>query len=153
MPALILTAPQPYSRVWFPGFSIFLAGAIDMGVAVDWQAEVVRRLRDFDNLVILNPRRLQFTPDTLDEQIKWELENLEDVDLIFMWLPKDSKAPISFFEAGLYWRSGKLLIGAEPGFYRRRNLEITGEYYAVLLYSSLDEMLPIVVNKMKETIS
>jgi hypothetical protein len=142
--AEIVIAPYRYisdDKCAAKEWSIFLAGAIDMGAAVDWQAQVIERLCDIDNLVIYNPRREQFTPDTLGEQIEWELEHLEKVDTIFMWLPKDAKAPISFFEAGLYWRSGKLLIGAEPGFYRRRNLEITGARYGTFVYQSLDEMV------------
>lgn len=139
--ATILTAPEFYNPQFHKGYSVFLAGAIDMGAAVDWQAWVIEKLSSIPNLVILNPRRPEFTPDTLNEQVIWELNSLEDADAIFMWFPKDSKAPISFFEAGLYWKSGKLIVGAEPGFYRRGNLEITGDYYGLYICSTLDEML------------
>lgn len=130
----IITAPE---NVDVPGFRVFLAGAIDMGAAVDWQAMVIDTLGGIPDLVLINPRRAAFTPDTLDEQIHWELDALEKVDRILMWLPNDSKAPISFFEAGLYWKSGKLLIGAGPEFYRRRNLEITALRYGVRLFDAL----------------
>ena len=78
-------------------------------------------------LVLINPHRVAFTPDTLDEQIHWELDALEKADLIFMWLPSTAMAPISFFEAGLYWQSGKLIIGPGSDFYRRRNLEMSAD--------------------------
>jgi hypothetical protein len=123
------------------GLSVFLAGAIDMGSAVDWQSYVIDKLSEYDNLTIVNPRRPNFTPDTLDEQIHWELKALEEVDIILMWFPKDAKAPISFFEAGLYLRSGKIVIGAEDGFYRRRNLEITSKRYGEPLLDALDTMI------------
>lgn len=139
--ATIITAPNSYAHLPASDWRIFLAGAIDMGAAVDWQAWVIEQLLTVDGLTVLNPRRANFTPDTLDEQIRWELEALEAVDTIFMWFPKDAKAPISFFEAGLYWRSRKFLIGAEIGFYRRRNLEITGERYGVNIHSSLETMV------------
>lgn len=127
-----------------PGLKIYLAGAIDMGAAVNWQAQVIDMLPDSRHLVVLNPRRPQFTPDTLDEQIHWELEAMERADAILLWFPKDAKAPISFFEAGLYWNSGKLYVGAEAGFYRRRNLELTAERYGVLLsYSLSDRVMAI----------
>jgi Nucleoside 2-deoxyribosyltransferase like len=122
------------------GYRVFLAGAIDMGAAVDWQAQMIERLKDVDDLVIFNPRRPNFSPETLDEQIEWELDHLEKCDTIFMWLPKDAKAPISFFEAGLYWFDGKLLIGADPGFYRRRNLEMTANRYGQNIFESLEDM-------------
>jgi hypothetical protein len=131
---VVITAPASVEK---PGFRVFLAGAIDMGMAEAWQEKVIAMLQGVHDLVLINPRRAEFTPDTLDEQIDWELDGLEKADLILMWLPSESKAPISLFEAGLYWKSGKLRIGAGPGFYRRRNLEITARRYGVRLYDDL----------------
>ena len=36
--------------------SVFLAGSIEMGSAVEWQAQVTDALRDLD-IIVLNPRR------------------------------------------------------------------------------------------------
>lgn len=144
--AKVITAPERYDPKSSPGWSVFLAGAIDMGTAVNWQQYVIDALQSHPDIVLLNPRRMQFTADTLDEQIQWELDALERVDMVFLWFPAESKAPISFFEAGLYWRSGKLLVGAEPGFYRRRNLEIAGYEYFVHLHASLESMLHSLCN-------
>ena len=120
--------------------TVFLAGAIDMGSAINWQVDIAQQLADA-NYIVFNPRREHFDDSTLDEQIDWELRHLEYADIVFLWLPKDAKAPISLFEAGLYWRSGKLLIGAEEGFYRRRNLELTGSHYGVPIHATLDSMI------------
>ena len=140
--AFVITAPEKFEkgRPGLPKRSIFLAGAIDMGAVVDWQSYVIDAFKDC-LLTVVNPRRAKFDDSTLDEQIKWELQALEDVDHIFMWFPKDAKAPISFFEAGLYWRSNKMIVGAELGFYRRRNLELTAWHYGIYLYPSLDDMI------------
>ena len=145
--AIVYTAPDEPDRI--PNQSIFLAGAIDMGAAVDWQSWVIEQLRDAD-VCVFNPRRAAFTPDTLDEQIRWELDKLDRVDHIFLWFPKDAKAPISFFEAGLYWQSGKLIVGAEQGFYRRRNLELTGEYYGIRVWDTLEQMLDTLEHRIVE---
>ena len=139
--SIVVTAPQAYTGDNQTTWKVFLAGAIDMGAAVDWQSEVIEHLSGYQNIAIFNPRRKAFTPDTLDEQIWWELDALKKCNTVFMWLPKDSRAPISLFEAGLYWTSGKLCIGADPEFYRRRNLEITGKFYGVYVYHSLEETL------------
>ena len=147
--ANVIVAPDDIST---NDYSIFLAGAIDMGAAVDWQAQVIKELAGLDGLTLVNPRRENFTPDTLDEQIAWELDALERVNVILMWFPKNARAPISFFEAGLYMRTNKLFIGAEPGFYRRRNLELTCERYGVRLYDVLGAMvsrLPRMANLMR----
>lgn len=138
MMANVITAPQAMRDTQY---SVFLAGAIDMGMAVNWQSQVIEALVDQPTITLVNPRREHFTPDTLDEQIHWELDALERVHRIFMWFPREAAAPISFLEAGLYMKSGKLLIGAEPGFYRRRNLEITCARYSVILWDNVEEMI------------
>lgn len=139
--AIVVTAPEQFNPPYAETGSVFLAGAIDMGAAVDWQAEVINQLRVVDGLLIFNPRRAAFTADTLDEQIQWELKALHAADRVFMWFPQNAKAPVAMFETGLFMPTGKLVIGAEPGFYRRRNLELTCAFYRVPLYDNLDEMI------------
>jgi len=122
---------------------MFLAGAIDMGAAVDWQAYVIEQLQGIDNLSILNPRREVFKPEMEAPQIKWELNALHRSDLIFLWLPKDAKAPISLLEFGLFvtGRKPHLLVGVEPGFYREMNVRMTCDYMNTDCYSTLDGMI------------
>lgn len=135
---ILVTAPEPFDR---PGFKVFLAGPIDMGTAPDWQGDVIDALRWTERVVVLNPRRAHFDRADLDEQIRWELAALEAADLILMWFPRDTGGPIAMLETGLYLRSGKLVIGAERGFSRRRNLEITTQRFGVPLWSRLDELV------------
>ncbi len=136
--AKVITAPE---SIDVPGFKAYLGGAIDMGFAQDWQAKVIRALADYENLVLLNPRRVYFNESTLDEQIYWELAAMEAADLLLIWFPYNAKAPVALLETGLYLRSNKLLLGAEEGFYRRRNLEITAERYSVKLWAHLDDLI------------
>lgn len=147
----VVTVPE---SVDVPGitdrYRVFLAGAIDMGAAEDWQAKVIATLQDVPELVLMNPRRAEFTSDTLIPQIEWELDALEKADTVFMWLPSDSKAPISLFEAGLYWKSGKLMIGAGQDFYRRANLEVTALRYHVSLFDDLRVMTHSLLTKLED---
>lgn len=149
--ATVITAPEPFNPSEHGGkFSFFLAGAIDMGAAVNWQAQVIQHFERTD-CVIINPRRKRdFRPDDMDEQILWELDALEKVDAILMWFPKDAKAPISFFESGIYLRHPKLLIGAEEGFYRRRNLELTTHRYGVNLFWTLSDEIEAMGDRIQE---
>jgi hypothetical protein len=144
--AKVITAPE---SIHVPGFKVFLAGAIDMGSAQNWQDEIIRALDRHDAITLLNPRREKFDESTLDEQIYWELEALEAADLILMWFPQDAKAPVAMFETGLYLKSGKLLLGVEPGFYRRRNLEITSERYGVSMWSNLQDIVAEVIARSR----
>lgn len=138
----------PKRDYYLGNMTVFLAGAIDMGKAVNWQAWIIESLTDVKDMTIYNPRRLEeFTPDMMDEQINWELDLLNAVDCIFMWFPKDALAPIALFESGLFWNSKKMIVGAEQGFYRRRNLELTANYYHVNLYGNLDEMVSVLKDK------
>jgi hypothetical protein len=142
--AVVITAPE---RIKLPGPKVFLGGAIDMGKAVNWQAHVIESLSDQADLILLNPRRKEFTDDTLDEQIQWELKALEMSDIVIIWFPTSSKAPISFLEAGIYMKSGRLVIGVEEGFYRQRNLELTCEHYKVPLFRDLGDIVDEVVRR------
>lgn len=135
---VVITAPE---RVPETGYKVYLAGAIDMGEADNWQERVIARLKNIDNLVLVNPRRAHFTSDTELEQIAWELDAMEAADLIMLWLPAASKAPISLLELGLYARSGKLRVGAEIGFYRMMNVALTASRYGVPLCYKLEELI------------
>ncbi len=134
----VIIAPNPFDT---SGYKVYLAGAIDMGDAVNWQKQVIKALANNTGLVLLNPRRAKFTKETIDQQINWELHAMESADAILMWFPKEAEAPISFLETGLYLQSGKLVLGAEKGFFRRRNLELTTEFYKVKLWGHLDELV------------
>lgn len=148
MKAQITVAPEPFSSD-DDMLSVYLAGAIDMGAAVDWQAYVIKRLSDTP-IRILNPRRdTPFTPDMLDEQIRWELDAMDRADWILMWFPKDSKAPVALFESGLFWADEtKFIVGAEQGFYRRRNLELTANHIMRPLYASIEELLTVLHSRL-----
>lgn len=135
--ATVVTAPEPID---VEGFKVFLGGAIDMGKAENWQAKIIELLDSTSNLVVLNPRRAEFTAEMEDEQIRWELRALETADAILMWFPKESEAPISLLEFGLYLQSGKLLAGVEEGFYRQRNIELTAEYFGAEVSYSLQQL-------------
>lgn len=129
-------------------YTIFLAGAIDQGSAVDWQKKVARALDDLDVLV-LNPRR-----DDWDEtweqcqhcepfrgQVMWEIQAQEDSDMNIFVFTKDSKAPITFFELGAFGTRKDAIVCAEEGFYRQANLDIYCEHFNIPMYHDLDEMI------------
>ena len=129
-------------------FTIFLAGAIDQGQAVNWQEKVARALDEFD-ITILNPRREHWVPNwdqspdnpEFRKQVEWELTGQEEADLIIFVFPKDSKAPITFLEFGLFAPRQDVVICVEEGFYRSGNLQIVAERFKVPFYTTLDEMI------------
>jgi len=127
---------------------LFLGGSIDMGNAPDWQAEMTRALSDLE-IVILNPRRPDWNPAWKPEasepefraQVEWELAALEASDVMVLYLAPGTLSPISLLEMGLHARSGKLIVLAPDGFWRKGNVDITAEAYGIQQVSSMDELL------------
>tara|TARA_B100000686_G_C16677793_1_gene910147 strand:+ start:375 stop:827 length:453 start_codon:yes stop_codon:yes gene_type:complete len=132
---------------------IFLAGSIDMGSAIDWQAEIVTRMADQD-VTILNPRRDDWDSSweqTIEhpqfrEQVEWELKGLERADKILMYFAPGTKAPITLLEMGLFARShpDKLIVCCPEGFWRKGNVDIVCKMYGVRQVDTLDELIKAV---------
>lgn len=123
---------------------VFLAGTIDMGRSIDWQAACTERFRTLGGrYLIFNPRRaggMSSDSAEFEYQVRWELEHLEKADIIIMNILGSSQSPITLLEMGAYLRSGKLHVACEPDFYRYGNVRITCDRYGVPLYSSLNEL-------------
>lgn len=127
---------------------VYLGGSIDMGSAVDWQAEVIAALQDVE-VVILNPRRSDWSPEWLPdageprfrEQVEWELDALERADVIVLYLASGSKGPISLLELGLHARSGKVLLHCADDYWRKGNVRITAERYGIEEVGSIDHLV------------
>ena len=130
---------------------------IYMGAAIDWQQQLSDALNDLD-IILLNPRRLSWDnswKQSIDnplfkEQVEWELDGLDRVTCIAMFLSAASKAPISLLELGLYAASGRLLMACEPGFWRRGNVEVVCARYNIPLYSSLSELETALRKRLSE---
>ena len=129
---------------------IFLAGSIDMGSAIDWQAEIVARMHGQD-VTILNPRRDDWDSSweqTIEhqqfrEQVEWELRGLERADKILMYFAPGTKAPITLLELGLFARSHpeKLIVCCPDGFWRKGNIDIVCNMYGIKQVACLDDLI------------
>lgn len=128
--------------------SVFLAGSIEMGAAVDWQAEVEGKLSAVPG-TILNPRRDDWDSSweqstscpQFVEQVDWELDALDVCTLILMYFDPNTKSPITLLELGLYANSGKLVVCCPEGFYRKGNVDVTCHRYNVPLVLNLDQLV------------
>jgi hypothetical protein len=136
---------------------VFLAGSIDMGTAVDWQAELAAALPG--HVVALNPRRDAWdaswrqsidNPD-FRTQVEWELDGLDRADTIAMWFAPETRAPITLLELGLHARGGKLVVGCPPGFWRRGNIEVVAARFAIPLVDSWDGFVAAVHARVRHS--
>lgn len=126
--------------------TVFLAGAIDMGQAVNWQDQVTHELRH-QSLAFYNPRRDDWDSSweqkvenqKFNEQVNWELDMIKEADIVFFYLPKESTAPITLMEFGIVMGAAphKAIVCVEEGYWRRGNIEVVCNRERVYLHKSL----------------
>ena len=131
--------------------SVFLAGSIEMGKAVNWQERIEKSLADED-LIVLNPRRDDWDSsweqsiknDQFREQVEWELNAQDVCDLIVMYFDPETKAPITLLELGLYAASEKMVVCCPDGFWRKGNVDIVCNRYKIPMCSDINELCEFV---------
>lgn len=146
----VLKAPQ---KLEFENRSVFLAGSIEMGKAVDWQTSITTMLEKL-NVTVLNPRRDDWDSSWVQskdnpqfrEQVLWELNALNRADVIVMYFDPATKSPISLLELGLFAASSKLIVICPEGFWRKGNVDIVCERYDVMQVETLEQAIAIVQN-------
>lgn len=128
--------------------SVFLAGSIEMGKAKKWQEEVEGELKN-KKVHIFNPRRDDWDSSweqnilnqQFRDQVDWEIKALDYVDIIFMYLDKNTMSPISLLELGMYLKSNKLMVCCPNGFKRKGNVDIVCAKFDIPTYNSLDNAI------------
>jgi len=140
-----IKAPQPY-RLGSQA-SLFLAGSIEMGKAVDWQKAACDSLRDLD-ITILNPRRETWDPAWIQrmsnpefkKQVDWELTALTRADVILFYFTPETQSPITLLELGLF-KDKNIFVCCPDGFWRKGNIEIVCKRFRIPFFQELDSML------------
>ena len=125
---------------------IFLAGTIDNGNSIDWQAKVIEDLKDYD-VTIYNPRRLDWDSTwkqeidnpQFNQQVNWELDHLERSDLIIMYFLPGSQSPISLLELGIFYK--KMVVCCPDGFWRKGNVDIVCQKYGVPQFATIQDLI------------
>jgi hypothetical protein len=140
---------------------IFLAGSIEMGVAEDWQTKIIDNISkhfDLPEITFINPRRESWDSSweqsienpQFYQQVNWELNGLDQADIIVMNFLPDTKSPISLLELGLYASSGKLIVCCPEGFWRKGNVDIVCEKYGIKTVDTIDELTNYIINKLSK---
>ncbi len=152
----IIKPPSFFEDADFSMFSVFLAGSIEMGTAVNWQSLVEQSLTDYTG-IIYNPRRDDWdssweqTKDNpqFREQVEWELSAMERSRIIAMYFDPSTKSPISLLELGLFGRTGKILVCCPAGFWRKGNVDIVCERYGIKQFEFLDDMKNQIISEVE----
>lgn len=154
---IVVKAPE---KVEGPKPWVFLAGSIEMGKAVDWQAATEKKLEPYIG-TILNPRRADWDSSweqtvknaQFKKQVNWELDGLENADYILMHFDPNTQAPISFGEFSAHYQSGKIFVSCPKGWWRRGNVEVMCDRAGIHLYESLEEATNALIKTIEEEFS
>lgn len=147
--AIVYKAPEQLIGEHVHAYRVFLAGSIDMGKAENWQERLERELADY-NVVVCNPRRDDWDSTWVqsidnaqfNEQVTWELDNIEDADLVVFYFDPAGPAPITLMELGLC--AGNLqnaIVCCPDGYWRKGNVEMICDRYDILLVNDIDEFI------------
>ena len=149
----IIRAPYNINERDEGSTTLFLAGSIDNGHAVDWQCLVEDQLTDYtdEELTIFNPRRRTFAKSakhTIDDlyfkcQVDWELDTMKESDYIFMYFSPGSSAPVTLLELGLYVdnEACTMVVCCPDGFWRQGNVEIVCDKYDIPFFRELNDAI------------
>lgn len=94
------------------------------------------RRKDWDSSWVQTVENEQF-----NGQVNWELDALEQSDLIVMFLEAHSKSPISMLELGLFAESGKIIVCCEEGFWRKGNIDIVCKRKNIPTFKTFDNLI------------
>ena len=144
-----VTAPKSFAD--FPHPWVFLAGSIEMGVALDWQKEITSLLEDegFEGTVI-NPRRedwdpswrQEFTNPQFYQQVMWELSAIQAADLVLVYFDPETKSPITLMELGvLTAKPTQTVVCCPEGFWRKGNVDVVCNMFGISMEASLEALV------------
>lgn len=135
--------------------TVFLAGSIEMGVAVEWQTKLINELKDLD-CIILNPRRKEWDATweqsidnpNFNEQVTWELDGIDMSDLVVFYFDPATKSPVTMLELGLMAKEGNAIIYCPEGFFRKGNIDITASRNKIPVFTNEQQFF----DEVKKTI-
>lgn len=137
---------------------VFMAGSIEMNTAVNWQERVLRDMVGMDHVLFMNPRRSSWDSSWkqessnphFKEQVTWELDRLDEADIIIFYFDGSTKSPITLLELGLHATTGRCIVCCPKEFWRRGNIEITCERHNIPLFDNYEEWIAHIKEDLNE---
>lgn len=144
----VYTAPDRYNS---NQVKLFLAGSIEQGKAENWQKRAINSLSKEEELIIFNPRRPNWTnldQKNLKEQINWELNYLEESDIVFFYFDPSTISPVSLLELGLF--KDKAIVCCPKEYFRYDNVKAVCNRYNIKLNTDFKVTLLLLSFKINE---
>jgi hypothetical protein len=139
---------MPTEKPTYRKFSVFTAGSIEMGQAVQWQQLMANCLR-YLPITVLNHRCGNWDPSDVPkagnagfkDQVEWELEALEKANVICFFFDVTTQSPVTMLELGLWAASRKIVVCCDPRFWRSGNVELTCSRYGIPFVKTFAELV------------
>ena len=132
------------------GFSVFLSGSV---AGADWRAALMKKLED-EEIIFLDPRsddyasmKMTINDPKFNEQVIWEQDGLEKASVIVMYFNRNSDAPISLLEFGLFARSGRMIVRCPQGYKHKGYVDILCARFGIEQVSTLEEIADAVLDR------
>lgn len=132
------------------GFSVFLSGSV---AGDDWRAALMKKLEDKE-IIFLDPRsddyssmKMTITDPKFHEQVIWEQDGLESASVIVMYFNRNSDAPISLLEFGLFARSGRMIVRCPQGYKHKGYVDVLCKRFGVEQVSTLEEIMDAILTR------
>jgi nucleoside 2-deoxyribosyltransferase len=130
--------------------TIFLAGSIEMGKAEPWQERLAAELSGYD-CILYNPRRTDWdsswvqdpAPGTqFNQQVTWELEHINEADLVVFYFDPNTQSPITLLELGYVLGAGiPTVVCCPDGYFRKGNVVITCDMVGERVFDTFEELV------------
>ncbi|KAI8935897.1 hypothetical protein NX059_012565 [Plenodomus lindquistii] len=166
LPALPSPLPKPHREFvhckppeapTYRKFSVFTAGSIEMGKAVQWQSQMATMLSLLP-ITVNNPRRGHWNPNVTPEakdkafrqQVEWELGALEQADVICFFFDVNTLSPVTLLELGIWAASDKVVVCCDPKYWRSGNVHIVCDRYNIPVVNTFAELVPAIEKMLVE---
>lgn len=89
------------------------------------------------------PQDANFAP--FNEQVTWELDHIDQADMVLMYFDPDTKSPITLLELGILSANPeKVLVCCPQGYWRKGNVDIVCQRYGIPQLETKDEFFDFV---------
>lgn len=128
----VINPPQKIEKS--NSLSVFIAGSIKQGSSQDWQSDLIKKLSDCD-LTFYNPRgdhcdtslEQSINNTVFREQVEWELQAIDEADIIVFYFVPGAKSEISLLNLGRCsekYAYADVIVCCPNGYWRKGNVDI-----------------------------
>jgi hypothetical protein len=138
-------------------FSLFTAGSIEMGKAIQWQLRLVDFLKDLP-VTVTNPRRGRWDPNVdakasdsvFCKQVEWELNALDAATVICFFFDVNTRSAVTMMELGLWARSRKVVVCCGKKFWRQGNIQLVCKRHNIPFVEEFGDLVLAIKDMLEE---